>query len=63
MMRRWWGIGKVRDCRETRTRRRATAGLSTKADEGLFAEETKRVLPGLDRAGLDVLKKAVNGKS
>ena len=53
----------MRDCRETRTRRRATAGLSTKADEGLFAEETKRVLPGLDRAGLDVLKKAVNGKS
>lgn len=57
------GVGQVRDCRETRTRRRATAGLSTKADEGLFAEETKRVLPGLDRAGLDVLKKAVNGKS
>ena len=28
-----------------------------------LAEETKKVLPGLDRAGLDVLRNAVNGKS
>ena len=28
-----------------------------------LAEETKRVLPGLDRAGLDVLRNAVKGKS
>lgn len=28
-----------------------------------LAEETKRVLPGLDRAGLNVLRNAVKGKS
>ena len=55
----WTSAGLPRDQNKEASDRRT----KHQGGERFSLAETKKVLPGLDRAGLDVLRNAVNGKS